>query len=90
MYFSAFPSASCAEHQCPLWEVHDPAGLVRSNGLSLFFYMSTLFLKSVLREETHPKQRPFSFGAPVHKAPRKALAGLQLLSGESVLQNLII
>lgn len=36
-----------------------------------------------------PEQRTFSVWAPAHKTRKKALTGLQLQSGESILHNLI-
>lgn len=62
MYFSVFPSASCAEHQCPLWEDHGSAGLLQGTSFE-YFYTSTL-QKAIFDSETHRGAKsPFSFSS---------------------------
>lgn len=52
MYFSAFSLASCAEHQCPLWEDHDSAGLSWAAASSIS--TRPLFFKVFLENESKP------------------------------------
>lgn len=49
MYFSAFHSASCAEHQCPLWEDHDSAAVSKAAVPSTSTH--PLFLEELLENE---------------------------------------
>lgn len=55
MYFSAFPSASCAEHQCPLWEDHDSAAVSEAAAPSTS--PRPLFLEELLENETKYEAR---------------------------------
>lgn len=55
MYFSAFPSASCAEHQCPLWEDHDSAAVSEAAAPSTSTRL--LFLEDLLENETNSVAR---------------------------------